>query len=225
MNDTFIYELTKIKKSLKIKISLSDETVHGLLTAVACCPEEPYYLDWMSILMNNLDNIAETSHEQKRILQLLLEKVRSNLDNEIFSIYLNKNNKKQFSKKYFENWAKGFSLGFSISFFCWTKLSNPKIESLTMAIVILGENSKFHRKFFSRILRDKNIDPNQFYENTMKLLNNYVQEIYNFFHKGIVSIPENSFFISESYSWLYNLEQPCNCGSGKPYKMCCLIVN
>lgn len=195
--------------------------VHGLLTAICSCPTNINSVEWMIIISKGQFSPDKISDSIKKPFIKLLAEIKENLENENFILNLEYHDtfNINLNENYYQEWMQGYSLGISVAFFIFKQHSNQRIWSMLMAIAAIGDSKGSNRDFWLKTLKQKGISFDTLKQEIFEQLHKCIQEIYNFFHKNLVYISSNATIPLISN----NINQLCQCGSNKQYKVCCMI--
>lgn len=152
--------------------------------------------EFMGLLMQFYNQIASTLN-QNQALRLILKPV-SETDKRLD----------------YQTWCEGYILGWGLSQQEWLRPGNEALKKLTFPILFLSgafkEDAEEHGKEYLAIEEER-----QVWQDCADLLPQAVREIYDFWLSRRKAMP----VIRDAPKMGRN--DPCDCGSGKKYKLCC----
>lgn len=200
------------------------EQLDGFLASLVCCPEEVSQTEWLrEVLGFDVMNHAEAASEPPtRRLLALLSRHRDSIahtlrSGDVFTPLLVANEGGEYPAN---DWAKGFLRGMQLRRGAWASLVNDEDHggSLVPIFALAHEHDPD-----PEMRPYKNPIPAELRERLVDDAAAGVMHIYQYF-RAESAAPELSIFDSLTYRRSepkVGRNEPCPCGSGKKYKLCC----
>lgn len=200
------------------------EQLDGFLASLVCGPEEASQAEWLrEVLGFGVMNHAEAASEpMTRTLLALLSRHRDSIahtlrSGDVFTPLLLADEKGEYPAN---DWAKGFLRGMELRRGAWASLVNDEEHGGTLVPIF----ALAHEHDPDPEMRPyKEPIPAELRERLINGAAAGVMQIYRYF-KARISVPELSIFDSQTYRRSepkVGRNEPCPCGSGKKYKLCC----
>lgn len=209
------------------KRSMSIPTIHGYLSAIVIGPEVIQPSQWLPLIFNPKGEMpVYDSHEEADLLissimyfyNSIIQDIDADKFKPIFSLVQNSKQKRTDPHE----WCKGFAKGVALSDARWRKAKDEALFSLVMPIFYFVDREGFKFPFEDASEEKKK----EFEINMISMIPKAVPALRNYWREKIYgnqAIKPKGRIIpfGKGVQREPGRNDPCPCGSGKKYKMCC----